>query len=179
MTQSQLIQELIHLSEKIQQDAKATQQISLEKLTQRPSPHAWNALECFEHLNMYIDIYNRFFEEALKSAPKQFKDKEIKRGYWGNKFINWMKPTQGGIKKMNTFKSKNPIHAPLNKEVIQHFISSNEKTIHFLKESKTKDIQKAKCKLAIPLLKLKLSDAFNFLISHNQRHMLQISRATK
>ena len=88
-----------------------------------------------------------------------------------------MEPKNDGtITKMNTFKSKNTMGQELDKGVIQHFIAANAKTIAFLELAKTKDIQKAKCQLALPLLKLKLSDAFQFLISHNKRHMLQINR---
>lgn len=177
MKQSQLLEELIHISETIQEKAKSIEQISIEKLTQRQDLNSWNALECFEHLNLYIDIYNTFFQEALKKAPELNHDREIKSGYWGKRFVNWMKPTQGRIKKMNTFKSKNPIHKTLGKDVIQYFINSNEITISYLKKSTTKDIQVAKCKLAIPFLKLKLCDAYSFLISHNQRHITQIERA--
>ena len=48
---------------------------------QRPNSKAQNALECFEHLN----IYNNFFENALNSAPQTTNDLEIKSAYQENK----------------------------------------------------------------------------------------------
>jgi len=177
MKQSELIQKLIDVSEKLNKEAKVVEQFPLEQLYHRPNEGAWNALECFEHLNIYIDIYNNFFDEALAKAPIIMADREIKRGYWGNRFINWMEPKEKGMTKMNTFKSKNPMGKKLGKDVIQHFIRANSRTIDYLEEAKTMDIQKAKCQLAIPLLKLKLSDALCFLITHNQRHMIQIQKA--
>jgi len=177
MKQSALLEHLIKVSEELNTEAEFIDHLSIEQLTQRPNADAWNALECFEHVNLYIDIYNEFIEDALRKANLIDEDQEIRRGYFGNMFINMMEPKEKGIKKMNTFKSKNPMGKSINKSVVQHFIKSNSKTIEFLKEAKSKDIQTVKCKLALPLLKLKLSDAIHFLIAHNQRHMQQIRAA--
>jgi len=78
---------------------------------------------------------------------------------------------------MNTFKSKNTLGLDVDIKEIQHFIEANKQTINHLLNAKDKNIQNTKCQLALPLLKIKLSDAFHFLIAHNQRHMLQIKRA--
>lgn len=177
MTQSELLNELIQRSEQIQQEASQIQQLSDQKLIQRPNSKSWNALECFEHLNLYIELYNGFFQNALKKAKQRTVDNEIKRGYWGNRFIQWMQPTEQGIKKMNTFSSKNPINQPLDKGCIDRFLKGNQITIELLQQAQSKEIQKTSCQLAIPILKLKLSDAFHFLIAHNQRHMVQIKNA--
>lgn len=177
MKQSELIEQLTAISKELNHQAREIDQLDLETLSKRPKEGAWNALECFEHLNIYIDIYNDFFQEAFDKASSLKNDPEIKRGYWGNRFINWMEPTEKGITKMNTFKSKNPLGKKIKREVIQHFIDSNSKTIEFLELAKNKNIQGVKCKLAIPLLKLKLSDSMHFIVSHNKRHMIQIKRA--
>ncbi len=177
MKQSELLELLISTSKQLNEKAQELDQLDLNSLSKRPKEGAWNALECFEHLNLYIDIYNDFFAQAIEKAIPLQNDAEIKRGYWGNRFINWMEPKEKGMTKMNTFKSKNPIGQEIKKEVIQHFISSNSKTLQHLEMAQTKDIQKARCKLALPLLTLKLSDAFHFLINHNQRHMIQIQKA--
>lgn len=177
MKQSQLINELIKTSKQLNIRASEISQLPLNDLNKRPNEKAWNTLECFKHLNLYIDIYNDFFEESLQKASRVKKDKEIKAGLFGAKFISLMEPKEDGIKKMSTFRSKDPIHCAIPKTEIDHFIASNSKTIQFLEESKKKDIQSVKCKLAIPLLKIKLSDSFQFLVAHNKRHFIQIKNA--
>ena len=52
---------------------------------QRPNSKAQNALECFEHLNIQVDLYNNFFENALNNAPQTTNDLEIKSAYQENK----------------------------------------------------------------------------------------------
>jgi len=92
----------------------------------------------------------------------------------GNKFIDWMNPQVDSMQKMNTFASTNPLDKSIPVAVIEEFISLSEALIKHLEAAKGKDIQKVKSRMAIPGLKLKLSDAFRFIIAHNQRHMLQV-----
>lgn len=177
MKQSELIEQLNQTSKRLIEEAKHLETLPADQLSKRPKEGAWNALECFEHMNLYMDIYNNFFDEALTKAKPIMADRDIVRGYFGNRFINWMEPKESGMTTMKTFKSKDPIGKPLSKSVIQHFIRSNARIVDYLEEAKSKDIQKVKCRLAVPLLKIKLSDAMHFLISHNERHMLQVQRA--
>ena len=175
MKQSELIEQLISISKRLNDQAREYQAIDLEKLRLRPNAESWNVLEIFDHLNQYIEIYNQHFADSLKKAKAKQIDKEITRGYFGNTFIKMMEPKEDGdIKKMNTFKSKNPMGKNLDQRVIQQFIDLNMEMIDYLNKSKSLDIQNVKCKLAIPVLKLKLSDAFQFIIAHNQRHFLLI-----
>lgn len=174
MKQSECLHKLIELSESLNKRAAELQQKPIEELKHRPNPEAWNTLEVIQHLNLYIEIYNQHFADSLKKAKKLAGDQELKSGYWGNKFIGMMDPTKKGMKKMKTFKSKDTKGLPLSSKVISEFIKLNQETIKLLNTAKEKDIQGVKCKLAIPLLKIKLGDAFQFLILHNQRHFMQI-----
>lgn len=175
MKQSELLKQLKESSKELNKRAIDIQALDLNELTKRPNPNAWNILEIFDHLNQYVEIYNEQFAASLRKAKSKQIDKEITRGYFGNTFINMMQPkADGSVKKMNTFKSKNPFGKALSKGVIQRFIDLNNETIDYLNKSEGLDIQQVKCKLAIPILKLKLSDAFHFIIAHNQRHFVQI-----
>ncbi len=176
MKQSELIAYLIHTSKQLNIKAEEILDLQNDTLKKRPHEKAWNTYEVFEHLNYYIDLYNEQFEISLKKSMPLKTDQAIKRGYWGNKFIEMMRPRKDKIKKMNTFKSKNPLGKNLGKACISHFIESNTNTIKLLEQAKTQNISKVKCKLAIPILKLQLSDAFQFIIAHNERHFKQIEK---
>lgn len=174
MKQSVLISQLMNQSQQFQERAEEILDLPLDQLTKRPNSKAWNTLEVFEHLNYYVDIYNEFISEALNKTRATDQDLTLKSGYWGKKFITMMKPTAKGIKKMNTFKSKNPMGLNLTKNSIQHFIESNKKLMKQIEGARGKDLSRVKCKLALPLLKIKLADAMAFLVAHNERHFLQI-----
>lgn len=174
MKQSILLGQLINESQQIQERAEEILDLPLEQLTKRPNESAWNTLEVFEHLNYYVILYNGFIQKALDSSPPSTGDQNLQRGYWGNRFIKMMEPKDGGIKKMKTFKSKDPMGKTLSKQTIQQFIESNQQLMHLIETAKTRDISKTKSQLAIPLLKLKLADAMGFIVAHNARHMLQI-----
>lgn len=179
MKQSELIEHLQSTCRTLIAEAQQIKGLPEPQLLQKPHDKAWNALEIFEHINIYIRKYNGFFEEALGKAKAVGIDGEIKRGFWGNKFIDWMDPQVESMQKMNTFASTNPLDKTIPVAVIEEFISLSEALIQHLEAAKGKDIQNVKSRLAIPGLKLKLSDAFHFIIAHNQRHMLQVKRTVK
>lgn len=179
MKQSELLSQLIESSKSLIKKAEELKILDLGILTIRPTPESWNVLEVLDHLKQYTELYNKQFSISLKKAKPLQVDKDITRSYFGNKFIKMMEPQKDGIKKMKTFKSKNPMGKTLSKSVIQDFIDLNNETIDYLQKSKTLDIQKVKCKLTLPLLKLKVSDAIHFNIAHNQRHFVQINGILK
>jgi hypothetical protein len=139
---------------------------------------SWSALECLEHLNLYGKFYipeiNKKMRASTAPASKVFKS-----GRLGNKFAQDMLPKEG-MKKMNTFKSKNPIHSNLNSQtVIQTFIDQQKEFLTLLEMAKTKNLTKIKTSITLPLLKLRLGDTFRFVIYHNERHVAQAKRALK
>lgn len=174
MKQSELINHLITTCQNLNTRAEEIQNLDLKQLTKRKSDNSWNVLECYEHLNRYLEIYNQFFKTALNVAPSLEKDQLVKSGYFGKKFIQSMEADKVVKNKMKTFKSKNPINQDLETTVINSFIKNNLITIKHLDVAKSKNIHSVKTKLTIPLMKIKLVDSFQFIIAHNKRHMIQI-----
>lgn len=171
------IQKLLEESTRIQNRTKELAQLDIDLLKARPNEDAWNILECYEHLWYYSSLYGKNMTKSINKAPALKEGFKVKHGYLGAKFIKMMNPDQKGkIKKMNTFKSKNPFKFDLDKDSIQKFLQSNEETIRICEEALAKDTFKVKSQTAIPMLKLKLGDALGFIIGHNTRHMLQIEK---
>jgi hypothetical protein len=84
------------------------------------------------------------------------------------------------MKKMKTFKRKNPINSNLDKEtVIKKFIYQQEQMLNLLALSKNKNLNKIKTSITLPLLKFKLGDTFRFVIYHNERHIVQAQNILK
>ncbi|MFL9832535.1 DinB family protein [Chryseobacterium terrae] len=146
-----------------------------ERLNFRPSEERWSILECFEHLNRYGNFYIPEISKRIENSDT--KSTEIfSSGILGNYFANSMLPKEK-LNKMKTFKSMNPIHSKLNKDVLNEFIAQQKQIIHLLNEAENCNLNKVKTSISISnLIKLKLGDTFRFVIYHNLRHIEQAKR---
>lgn len=146
-----------------------------EKLNFRLSENSWSILECLEHLNRYGNFYIHEIRKRIENSDT--KPTEIfNSGILGNYFANSMLPKEK-LNSMKTFKSMNPIHSKLNKEVLNEFVVQQKQIIHLLNEAKNIDLNKVKTSISISnLIKFKLGDTFRFVIYHNLRHIKQAKR---
>lgn len=145
----------------------------MAELTWRPAPESWNILECLEHLNLYGDFYLPEIEKSIQNS-KTTSEPEFRSGLLGNYFANSMLP-KAQLNKMKTFKNKNPIHADLDKAVIDRFIAQQLHLLELLEAARQVSLNKIKIKTTLSsLLRLKLGDTFRFFVHHNIRHGKQI-----
>lgn len=180
MTQpiSQLKEELANHIDKAIQLGNIIEQLSLEKLTWRESAQSWNVLECIEHLNRYGDFYLPAIEKEIKLSRCN-SESNFTSGWLGNYFAESMLP-KAKLNAMKTFKDKNPLGANLDKSVIQVFLNQQKQLLQLLKESEKVSWNKTKVKISIAnWIKIRLGDAFRFVIYHNIRHSLQIEKILK
>ncbi|CAM1344323.1 DinB family protein [Tenacibaculum amylolyticum] len=151
---------------------------SKEDLQSKRDDKTWSAIECIEHLNRYATFYNQEIRKRLSTSTTT-KISVFKSGYWGNKFALDMLPKER-MKKMKTFKSKNPIYSRLNTDkVVQDFLELQEELLELLESAKEKDLTNIKTAITLPILKFRLGDTFRFVIYHNERHIVQAKRALK
>jgi len=175
MQSNNLIQSLIEQVRQSINQAEKLKKYDLSALTWRENETSWNILECLEHLNLYGDFYlpqieNSIFNSTTRPEP------DFISGFLGNYFAQSMLP-KVNLKKMRTFKDKNPLNAKLDKTVIDKFINQQIKFLDLLDKSSKVSLNKIKIKTSISsLIKLKLGDTFQFLMSHIMRHMSQIDR---
>lgn len=148
--------------------------LSDEVINTKPAFDKWSVLECIQHMNIANKHYYREFEKKLKNANRN-NITTFKSGPLGNYFIKMIKPTEDGLipHKMKTMKIFRPISL-LNRDVIAQFINDQDRLIELLELSRNVDLGKIKIKSALgSWLLFKLGDAFQFVIAHNQRHVLQ------
>jgi hypothetical protein len=158
--------------------AQTLQNQSDEILNAKTSATSWSCLECLEHLNLYGNFYIPEIQKRMNATPNSSSD-IFKSGRWGNKFALDMLPKEG-MKKMKTFKSKNPIHSQLNaSQVIATFIQQQHVFLELLAIAENKDLTKIKTSITLPLLKFRLGDTFRFVIYHNERHIVQAKRVLR
>lgn len=161
---------LLHIAQ-----AKKISALPIEKLNWKANAESWSVLECFEHLNLYGDFYipeitNQI--ERSKTIPKE----NFKPGFLGNYFAKTMLP-KNPIRKMKTFKDKNPIGSKLDALTLNRFIFQQEQIVALLEKAKHIDLSKTKTAISISkIIKLKLGDTFRVVVYHNLRHIAQANR---
>lgn len=176
MTASQLIEQ----SEKDVQEILKTIQSDLTDLSKetynwKANAESWSILECFEHLN----IYNRYYNDALKTAIQKAKNakpkQQYKSGWFGQMSINSMKPNN--TKKQKTLAKFNPVNSSLSTTVLDEFIQHQQDLLEMLEAAKSINISKNLVPVEFfKLLKMKIGDTFRFVIVHQQRHLQQALR---
>lgn len=120
-----------------------------------------------------------FYLPEIKSRIKNAKstsDFIFKSGILGGYFARNMLPKKK-LNKIKTFKDKNPIHAKLDKNLIDRFLSQQAKLLELLEASGNVSLNRVRVPISVSrLIMLKLGDTFQFFINHMIRHFKQIER---
>jgi len=175
MQSEKLIQSLIVQTNQIIDQVENLKNLDLSHLTWRENPASWNILECLEHLNLYGAFYLPEIEDKMRES-EAVSDAEFTSGFLGNYFVKSILP-QENMKTIKTFKNKNPLNANLDKGTLEKFINQQAKLLDLLNQSRSISLNKVRIKTTIsPFIKIKLGDAFQFLINHIIRHLNQIEK---
>ncbi|PSR52346.1 DinB family protein [Adhaeribacter arboris] len=163
----------------LQEAIRVFQNERAEILLQPAPDGGWSIAQCLEHLNGYGKFYLPQINKGLNQANRS-SNSEIFKGSWlGTYFTRMMEPTTG-TKKYKAFKNHIPapdLDAPA---VVAEFIHQQEELIVYLKQARQENVDAIKIPLSISKwVKLKLGDVFQFLIAHNERHLLQAKRNLK
>lgn len=176
MNSAVLISELINLTQTHLQKATSLLHEDLSTLNLKKTETAWSVLECLEHLNLYGDFYLPEIEEQMK-RKSTLAVENFKPGWLGNYFAESMKPSPN-MKKMKTFKDKNPNKSQLDFSTVERFIKQQKELLHSLEQAKSVNLNTVKTKITLsPWIKLKLGDTLRFVIFHNERHLVQANNA--
>jgi len=148
------------------------------------APKKWSVLQCLEHLNLtsrhYIPEMQKAVQKAIAAGQSPAED--FKRGFIGNKMTTGTRPkTNGKISNpINTFKNYNPNNlAPSESTqvVFDEFLQHHQDLLAIIAQSAIVNMNKIKVKSLLgSILKFKLGDAIEFLIAHEQRHILQAQK---
>jgi len=145
-------------------------------LNQRPAPSNWSILECLEHLNRYSRYYNAALAKSLAKVSVTSKPSaEVGYTWLGRKSVDMMHPTN--TKKQATLKHMNPLGSCLGLEVLGEFDQHQARLLELLVAAQAVDLNRK----AVPveffrLLKLRVGEALEFVVVHQQRHLQQAQR---
>lgn len=172
-------EELLELLEKrveqhIQKAIRTFQNLPEEQLNQ-PAPNGgWSIAQCLDHLNSYGHYYLPAIKNRLDGySANPALQLPYKSSLIGRHFIRMVEP-ETGKRKQKAFKAHLPSPNPDAHVAVAEFIRQQEALLQYLALAKRVNISSIRIPVSFAhWLKLKLGDLLQFIIAHNQRHMLQ------
>ena len=170
--------EIISELEKISADTQKTfGYLSAEQINWKPSAKNWSIGQCFEHLIITNKLYFPAIQKVIDGNHRNnvFSKIPFSTNLIAALMKKSLKPEQA--RKMKTFKIFEPATSSILTTIFVGFAENNQNLITMIEALKNLDIRKIK--IAEPLsiaLNLRLSDAFEILLLHEQRHLNQAMR---
>ncbi|MDC6362211.1 MULTISPECIES: hypothetical protein [Flavobacteriaceae] len=159
------------------------QNLGLPSLTSHPNSKSWNILEVLVHLNIAYGHYQQKFNQYIPKLPDNKSENEgfrIRR--WQKLVVDSQRPKEGVRKwKMKTLKKfeppldRNQLNHEKSKEIFKTFFELHNHLKEAVLLCRKKEVSQLKIPSAIgPIVLFYLPEAFEFLICHLERHMVQI-----
>lgn len=173
------IQRVNHLINK----TESLQQLALERLITAKKPKSWNVLEVLEHLSIAFKLYEEKIEAALQKAPEsQISPWKFKARRWQGFMIASQRPKGKKrpfkiktLKRFEPLLQKNQMDKDGVEMVFQRFFDSYQRLKEQIIASRKKAMRHSTIVSAVgPIVRFYLPEAFEFLICHAERHMVQI-----
>lgn len=177
----ELLADLTNDVNRIKEAAQFIAAADATKLVYAPEKGKWSAVQVMEHLNGYNRHYLPLMEKELAVVTYD-NDAWFTSGTWGERFVKAMKPSNVYeiTNKMKTSKKMSFPNSLNVDTVLKEFAAGQDKILQLLAMAKGKDLAKGHVPITLTqLIKLRLGDAFRFLIAHEQRHMIQARNTLK
>jgi uncharacterized damage-inducible protein DinB len=160
----------LHLQEAI----RIFQNMDEQQLLQPSVTGGWSIAQCLWHLNSYGHFYLPHIRKGLEG--KATHNPVFKSSVIGAYFTKMMLPRENG-RKYKAFGQHIPPEQPDAYSVIAEFIHQQESLLFYLNQSRQHDLNAIYIPVSISRwVKLKLGDTFQFLVTHNERHVKQAMR---
>ena len=176
-----LLNELQEDVRRLVEVAQFFKQADKSKLVYQIDKDKWSVVQALEHLNAYSRFYLPVIEKVL-SQKEDTPAAWFNSGYWGEKFTKSVKPTnvyeiKQKIRTMKKFRFPNSLNI---ETVLNEFNEHQEKLLQLLDRAREKDLTTNHIPVSFnKLIKLRLGDAFRFIVAHEQRHALQARNTLK
>lgn len=151
--------------------------MTIDQLNWKPSPKNWSIAQCFEHLIVTNNLYLPNIQRVIDGKHRNnfFSMIPFLPDLIGVLMKNCLNPDQA--RKMKTFKMFEPNMSDISATIIDDFAENQQKLIAMIKAVKDFDIRKIKIPEPLTIaLNIRLSDAFEILTMHEQRHLRQAKR---
>ncbi len=137
----------------------------------------WSIIEVVDHLNKVYDIYLDNFEKAIHAAPQLDRQTHrLQHTLLGRLSIYSMKPKgQKRRFKMKTFNFFEPGQHLISNQTFDTFLANKEKFNQLMRTARLRNLENVKIPTALgEKMKFYVPECFDFLMSHEERHVVQI-----
>jgi plasmid rolling circle replication initiator protein Rep len=173
--------DLIKETEKIAEKAKQTFGfLNSEQLNRKLSAESWSIGQCFEHLIVTNKLYFPNIQRVINGKHQNnfFSKIPFAVDLIAVLMKNSLKPEQK--RKMKTFKIFEPSLSNISETIIEDFAENQRILIDLMKNLESFDVHQIKISEPLSMmLNLRLKDAFEILILHEERHFQQAQRVLK
>jgi uncharacterized damage-inducible protein DinB len=148
-----------------------------ESFLNQPAPDGgWSIAQCLEHLNSYGHYYLPLIGQGLNDRPKTDAAETFTSTWLGSYMTRIINP-KTGRKKYRAFKAHIPALSLEAHSVVSEFIDQQETLLTYLRLSRQADLNAIRLPISISRwVQLRLGDVLQFLIAHQERHLLQAKR---
>ena len=158
--------------------------LTAEQLFWKPSEKSWSIAQCLAHLNAYSSYYVPVFNERIKNSRFRTPSEYFISTPLGNATYRSVK--LGKVKNIRrVLKSPKDYNPLVNKTLktenaVEDFLAFQDQMTEILDNANQINIKKAKCSLSVrPIIKLRMGDALQFIVYHNERHVEQAKNVMK
>lgn len=158
--------------------AQRLRHLSEDQLNQRPSPDTWSVGQCLEHLTIVGGHHLPIVVRKIKAASERGSQPAdtAKSGFIGGRLVQSMR-TPVSQKALKTPQRYAPSGSRLPRTVVEVFGRQLDEMLHLMNQARTVNANRMRIpNPLIPLLRLRLTDEFAFLVAHIERHMAQVER---
>ncbi len=152
----------------------AVEGIGAEDLIWRPDSKAWSVGLCLEHLIVTFDEYHPRIRDALDRAAERGKPRKLRKrkpSFVGKRLIPAMRDSNRRLRAPRVFVPGPAVRAG----ALSEFLSRQELLADFMREADGYDLTRARISSPVSrFLRLNLGDCFEILVTHAERHVLQI-----
>lgn len=182
---SELLKKMSEMTTQLNEDVKKNfLNLTPEQLFWKPNDKSWSIAQCLAHLNAYYSFYIPVFRERIKNTRFRTPGEYFVSSPLGTASVLAVKlgKVKNVKRRLKAAKDYNPlVNASLKTEnAVQDFLAYQDEMLKIIAESRFINIRKAKCTLAITsFIKLRLGDAFQVVVYHNERHIEQAKNVLK
>ena len=180
MTSSELISQLILVTNDNRRYVeKKLSFLSANQLNWQKSTDSWSVKQTLIHLNEYARFYHTEFVKRIeqtrfKEPIPQFVSSPLGKSAWKSMKLG----NANNVKRrFHSPKQYNPlVNNQLNEDdTVVNFLKNQLELVHILDSAKQVNLRKVKIPISISkIIRLRLGDALQFVIYHNERHIQQI-----
>ncbi len=147
------------------------------RLNLKPNPDSWSIAQCIEHLIISNSKYFAVFESVLSGKHRMsfWEKNNPLTNYTGKQMIKTLGPVV--IKKFQSPKLFQPSRSAIRVTIVKEFISHQEKLCTLFKKLNEPAFENIIITSPVAgLLTLKLRDAMEIVVAHEERHLMQMQR---